>query len=187
MTCATFSPVVVMPQRWIDRYAWCRCTAGERLAVVRYYQRLGELMGISQIPSDYEGFEALLVAHESQTFRRDPATRAVADATLDLLGSFYPAPLRAGMRVFAIALMDDHLRAAFGYDPPPPAAIRSAHSLLRLRGRLVRFLPPRRRPRQVRDLGRIRSYPGAYLVEHLGTFPASRSSPVGEPTPRRPS
>lgn len=166
---ATF---VVMPQRWIDRYAWRRCTPGERLAAVRYYQRLGRLMGIRDLPDDYEGFSDLLDAHEAATFRPDPRTRAVADATLALFTTFYPRPLRPAMRVFAVAIMDDHLRAAFGYAAPPAPVVRLAHAGLRLRGRVVRWLPPRRLPLHAADLSRVRSYPGGHLVEQLGTFPA---------------
>lgn len=164
---------VVMPQRWLDLYAWRRSTDGERLAGVRYYQRLGELMGIREIPDDYEGFVRLLDDYEAATFRPDPRTRAVADATLDLLTTFYWRPVRPAMRVFAVAIMDDHLREAFAYAAPPKAVIRLAHSGLRLRGRVVRWLPPRRRPRRAADLARIRSYPGGFLIEGLGTFATS--------------
>jgi hypothetical protein len=40
-----------------------------------------------------------------------------------------------------------------------------------LRGRIVRFMPPREEPLFVRQLSTIRSYPDGYDVSVLGTFP----------------
>jgi uncharacterized protein (DUF2236 family) len=170
------STFVVTPQRWIERYGWRRLTADERLASVRYYQRLGRLMGIKDIPETYEEFSDHMDAYEAAHFRPDPRTREVADATLGLLTTFYPRPLRRAVKVFSIALLDDHLREAFGYRHPPRVVVALSHAALRLRGRLVRLLPPRRKPQFANDLKRIKSYPGGYLVEKLGTFPESMPS-----------
>ncbi|GAA1057936.1 hypothetical protein GCM10017608_03380 [Agromyces luteolus] len=131
-------------------------------------------------------------AYEAEHFRLDPRTRVVADATLDLLVTFYPRMARRMVRAFSIAILDPHLRAAFGYPEPSRFAVRASHGALRLRGRIVSLLPARRRPQYARDLKRIRSYPGGYLVEQLGTFApeeaasgaVSGTTPAGEP-PRR--
>ena len=163
---ATF---VVMPNRWVNRYGWRRTTPTEDVAGVNYYRRLGRLMGITDLPEDLAGFERFLDAYEAERFAFDPKSRAVADATLDLFTTFYPRPLAPVLRRFSIAIMDPHLRAAFGYDDPPRRFEAASHRALRLRGRLVRLLPERRRPRRVRDSRRIRSYPGGFLVENLGT------------------
>ncbi|GAA1901904.1 oxygenase MpaB family protein [Lapillicoccus jejuensis] len=162
---------VVTPVRWLERYGWRRLTDTEVRASVRYYQRLGALMGIPDLPADYAGFARLLDDHEAEHVRPDPRTREVADATMDLLCSFYPPPLRPAMRLFSVALLDPHLRDAFGYDAPPRAVVAAAHAGLRLRGRVVRWLPPRRLPRLTSDSSRIRSYPGGHLVEQLGAIP----------------
>jgi hypothetical protein len=167
---ATF---VVTPVRWIARYGWRRGTDAERVAAVRYYQRLGALMGIRDLPADYDGFAALMDAYERETYVFDPKARAVADSTLDLFVTFHPKPLRPLMRRFSIALLDDHLRATFGYPKPSALMSRLAHGSLVARGRVVRFLPARRRPSYLRDTHRIRSYPGGFMIERLGTFPAT--------------
>jgi hypothetical protein len=167
---ATF---VVTPVRWIARYGWRRGTDAERVAAVRYYQRLGALMGIRDIPAEYDGFAALMDAYERETYVFDPKARAVADSTLDLFVTFHPKPLRPLMRRFSIALLDDHLRATFGYPKPSALMSRLAHGSLVARGRVVRFLPARRRPSYLRDTHRIRSYPGGFMIERLGTFPAT--------------
>lgn len=167
------STFVVTPVRWIERYGWRRGSDAERIANVRYYQRLGRLMGITGIPDDFEGFSDLMDAYERATYVYDEKARAVADSTLDLFVTFYPRPLRPAMRRFSIALLDDHLREAFGYARPPRLLSLLAHGSLVARGRLVRFLPPRRRPKLLRDTHRIRSYPGGFMIDRLGTFPAS--------------
>ncbi|MCW2771165.1 MAG: hypothetical protein JWR27_2598 [Aeromicrobium sp.] len=167
---ATF---VVTPVRWIERYGWRRGTAAEKLATVRYYQRLGRLMGIRDVPADYQGFADLMDAYERETYVFDARARAVADSTLDLFVTFYPRPLRPAMRRFSIALLDDHLREAFAYPRPSPLVVRMAHASLVARGRFVRLLPPRRKPKLLRDTHRIRSYPGGFMIEKLGTFPAT--------------
>ncbi|MET1133626.1 MAG: oxygenase MpaB family protein [Aeromicrobium sp.] len=163
---ATF---VVMPNRWVNRYGWRRTTQDEDVAGVNYYLRLGRLMGIRDLPDDLAGFESLLDEYEDEHYRFDPRSRAVADATLDLLTTFYPRPLRPGVRRFSIAIMDPHLRTAFGYEQPPAWFEQLCHGALRLRGRVVRFMPERTEPRRVRDSRRIRSYPGGFLIEELGT------------------
>ena len=167
---ATF---VVTPVRWIERYGWREGTAAERTAAVRYYQRLGRLMGISDIPADFEAFSELMDAYEREKFVFDPKARAVADATLDLFVTFYPRLLRPVMRRFSIALLDDHLRAAFDYPEPSRLMSRITHGSLVARGRLIRFFPPRRKPALLRNTHRVRSYPGGFMIEKLGTFPAS--------------
>ncbi|MCL8251472.1 DUF2236 domain-containing protein [Aeromicrobium fastidiosum] len=175
---ATF---VVTPVRWIERYGWRDGTEAEKTAAVRYYQRLGRLMGITDLPVDYQGFSDLMDAYERETYVFEPKARAVADSTLDLFVTFYPRPLRRVMRRFAIALLDDHLRETFRYPRPSRAMSTLAHGSLVARGRLLRFFPARRRPSLLRDTHRVRSYPGGFMIEHLGTFPATMPRDDAEP------
>lgn len=167
---------VVSPVRWIDEFGWRPLSDTERLAAVTYYRRLGRLMGIKDLPDDYEGFERHMDRVEAERFAYDEGARAVADATLELFTTFYPRPLRPAMRVFAVALLDDHLRRAFRYPAPPRWVRRAARASLRARGRVVRLMPPRRRAYDPRRSHRIRSYPGGFMVERLGTFPGGTSS-----------
>jgi hypothetical protein len=173
------STFVVAPGRWIDAYGWRRLTEVERTAAVRYYQRLGRLMGISDIPATYEGFADLMDAYERETYAFDPKARAVADSTLALFTTFFPRPLRPLLRRFGIALLDDHLREAFGYPAPAPWFRRLAHGSLRVRGRLMRGVPARRTPSMLQNSHRVRSYPGGFLIDHLGTFPDARHADAG--------
>jgi hypothetical protein len=170
---ATF---VVMPVRWVEDYGYRPLRGHEVEATVAYYRRVGALMGIKDLPDDYAGFSRLLDAYEAEHFRPDRKTRAVADATLDLLVSFYPRPLAPAVDLFARSLMDDHLLAAFGYRRPPAVVRWLSRRALRLRGQVIARLPARRRPTYARDLARVKSYPNGHLVARIGTFPDTMPS-----------
>jgi hypothetical protein len=165
---ATF---VVSPVRWNARYGWRRLTPAEVRAGVAYYRRLGALMGIRDLPQSYPEFERLHDDYERDHFGFDPGGRRVADATLDLMASWYPRPLRPLLRRASIALLEDHLVAAFGFPPVRRWERALVTGAVRLRGRLVRMLPPRERPRHATDSPNIRSYPRGFDVRTLGTFP----------------
>lgn len=169
------STFVVVPKRWMDDYGWRPFSATEVAASTRYYVELGRLMGIGDVPRTYDGFEELLVTYEAEHFGFDPGGRRVADATLRLLQTFYPAVMSRAVEVFSRALMDPPLLAALGYPAPPPPVVSAARAALRLRGRVESVLPARRTPLQARDLPRIRSYPHGYDVDALGTFPGGSS------------
>ena len=142
-------------------------------------------MGIKDLPDDFAGFEALLDSYEEEHFRFDEKSRAVADATLALLVSFYPRTLRRPVEAFSRALMDDPLREAFGFNKPAPLVVWLARTGLKVRARLERFMPARRKPVHANDLKRIKSYPGGFVVEKLGTFPSSLSETSDGPASAR--
>lgn len=164
------STFVVVPKRWIDDYGWRRLTEDEVAASVRYYRELGRRMGIRDIPETYEAFARLMDDYEAEHFGYDAGGRRVADATLELFGTFQPWPLRRLAVTASRALMDPPLREAFRYGDPGPLVRRLVTGSLRLRGRVVALLPPRRRPVRARNLRRITSYPHGYDVAALGTF-----------------
>ncbi|MGK5628818.1 oxygenase MpaB family protein [Streptomyces sp. URMC 123] len=167
------STFVVVPKRWLDRYGWRRLSDHEARAMALYYHTLGRHMGIQDIPRDYAGFERLLDAYEAEHFGWDEGGRRVADATLNLMASWYPAWLAPFTRTAALALLDGPLRRAFRLEAPKPAVAAAVNGALRLRARGVRLLPPRRGPHYVRQNREIKGYPDGYRVEALGTFPPS--------------
>lgn len=166
------STFVVTPVRWIASYGYRALSEAEIIAIVHYYRRLGELMGIKDIPETYADFATLMDDYEAEHFAFDAGGRAVADSTLQLLESFYPAFAARGVRTFTLAILDPHVREAFGYPAPARPVIVLSKAVLRLRGRLVALLPTRGRPKKAAELREVRSYPNGYLIEKLGTFPA---------------
>lgn len=132
------------------------------------------------MPRTYEDFERTLDSYEDENFGWDEGARAVSDATLALMGSWYPAPLAPVVRTAALALLDDSLLRAFRYGRPSLVARALTHGALRLRARAVRLLPPRSTAHYARQNPEIKGYPNGYEVARLGTFPTPglRGCPV---------
>jgi hypothetical protein len=164
------STFVVVPKRWLDDYGWRRLSAGELRASVNYYRELGRHLAIRDVPETYEEFAALMDSYEAEHFGYDEEARRVADSTLRLMTTFYPRPAARAVEVFSRALMDEPLLAAFRYADPGPTARRISRAALKARARVVAVLPPRRKPRYIKDLPRIRSYPDGYRLADLGSF-----------------
>lgn len=177
---------VVTPKRWLDSFGWRRLCCHELGAFAAYYRALGTRMGIKDVPGTYEEFEDTLDAYEREHFGWDEGARRVSDATLALMGSWYPAPLAPVVRGASLALLDDSLLRAFRYRRPGPVARGLTRGALRLRARAVRLLPPRRTPHYARQNPEIKGYPEGYEIAELGTFPTPgvRGCPVPS---RRPS
>ncbi|MGC9667501.1 oxygenase MpaB family protein [Planosporangium sp. 12N6] len=180
------STFVVVPIRWLDAFGWRRLTEKERVASANYYRELGRHMGIKDIPATHQAFAELLDDYEREHFAFDERARAVSDATLRLMATFPPHHRlpEAAARRLALAIMDDPLLEAFGYRKPTRVERALARGAIRLRGRVVRFLPSRTRPFRARDLPYIRSYPDGYDVTRLGTF--APGCPVPDRTRRPP-
>ncbi|MFE0798798.1 oxygenase MpaB family protein [Streptomyces sp. NPDC058812] len=171
---------VVTPKRWIDAYGWRRMSRHETIASAVHYGMLGRHMGIKGIPESYEEFEACLDAYEAAHFAWDESARRVSDATLDLMASWYPSPLAPVLRTGILALLDEPLLRAFRYAPPSPATRTLVRRAVRLRGRAVRLMPPRRAPHHARQNWEIKGYPNGYRLAELGTrpVPGLRGCPV---------
>lgn len=164
------STFVVVPKRWIDDYGWRRFTDVELRATVNYFRELGRRMAITDIPETYDEFMTLMDDYERHHFDFDAGARRVADATMDLMASFYPSPAKPMVDLFSRALMDGPLLEAFRYDVPGRVARRVSFGALKARARLLGVLPSRRKPRYVHDTPRIRSYPDGYDLAAMGTF-----------------
>ncbi|MCN9243787.1 DUF2236 domain-containing protein [Streptomyces sp. RY43-2] len=162
---------VVVPKRWIDAYGWRELSRHETIASAVHYRTLGRHMGIKDIPGTYEEFEACLDAYEKSHFAWDPDGRRVADATLNLMASWYPRPLAPLLKLTTLSLLDDPLLKAFQYERPSDATRAWVRRAVRARGRLVRLMPPRRAPHFARQNWEIRSYPNGYRITDLGTRP----------------
>ena len=170
------STFVVMPVRWLNDYGygWRRLTDHEIAGITNYYRRLGRYMGIKDIPETYEEFRELLDGYEEEHFAYTEGGRAVSDATLDLMVTFYPPRVSGLARKFSMAILDESLIRTFRYEPAPSRAWRrSADIALKLRAKVVRRMKPREEPLWADMNPNIRSYPDGYDVDEMGTFPAT--------------
>ena len=158
---------LVGPKRFIDRYGFRPLHPHEVEAMARVTTRLGELMGIKDLPTTYADYEQLLDDYEAERFATDPANTRVAEASIRILTHWYPRPFRPVVRRVTIAMLDEPLRVALGLPRQPAWLSRSLDLALRLRGRLIRFLPPRRSDDPYRH-DASRTYPFGYSLADLG-------------------
>ena len=124
-------------------------------------------MGITDIPPTYEAFEAWALAYERATFRYTETNRKIGEATRDLFAGWYPKALGPAVRHGIYALLDDSMLEAFGFPRPHPLLRRMVAGSLALRGRVLRFFPPRRTPSFFTDRPN-RTHPAGYSIAHLG-------------------
>jgi ER-bound oxygenase mpaB/B'/Rubber oxygenase, catalytic domain len=155
---------IVGPVRWISRYGWRSLDPVELVALARFTTRFGELMKITGLPDTYEGYEKLLTSYEAERFELDPANRRVTEATIRIGRATAPWYLKPGFRRVTIALMDDALREALGMEAQPGWLVRAVDLGLRLRGRVLRLLPPRRTPYDRKHP----TYPHGYDLSQIG-------------------
>lgn len=172
------STFVFEPLRWIDKYGWRPLTETERQAIFEYNCDLGRRMGIRDIPDTLEAFEAYNRDFEARRFVHADSNAKIAAATTDMLLGFYlPRRLAPLGRPVIAAFMDARLRMAMGVDDPPAWLERAIPRLLKVRARILRWLPKRRRPHLLTKVRRA-TYPNGYQIARLGTFPGPSRPPV---------
>ncbi|PUA81810.1 oxygenase MpaB family protein [Nocardioides currus] len=155
---------IVGPVRWISAYGWRPLDPHELVAIERVTTRFGELMGIKGLPSTYDGYLQLLLDFERTHFAPDPANTALAEASIEIARAVAPLPVRPLLRRVTIALMDEPLREALGLPEQPRWFVSLVRRGLRLRGRALRFAPPRREP----YFHRAATYPDGHRLRDLG-------------------
>jgi hypothetical protein len=162
------STFVFEPIRWNERFGWRPLHRNEKLASFYFWREIARRMAIKDLPADYETFERYHDEFAREHYRFAPENRALATATRDLfLGWYLPKALWPLGRPFVHAMMDDQLLDAVGLPRPHPAVRRFTEGAVRLRSRIVRRLPPRRRPRLI-TRRRHPTYPQGYTIEELG-------------------
>jgi hypothetical protein len=124
-------------------------------------------MHIADIPDDSGELERYNVEYERVHFRYTEAGHRVGSATRDLFLSWFPRLLRPLARPAIHALMDDPLLEAFGFPRPSRFTRGLVRGAMKVRAGVLRWLPPRRRPRLRTQMGH-RTYPHGYHVEELG-------------------
>ncbi len=161
------SSFVYEPIRWNERFGWRRMCPTERLALFHFWRQVGRRMNIQEIPEDYETFEEFNRAYEQKHFHYTEANHRVGCATRDMFASWFPRPFAPVVYQAIYALMDDTMLAVFGFPTPSRFLRWLVPVVLRLRGRMVRLLPERRRPCLRTELKRP-TYPAGYVIEQLG-------------------
>lgn len=161
------STFVFEPIRWNARFGWRRMNEAERLALFHFWRAVGERMGIRDVPTDYSAFERLNLETERARFRHATSNARVGAATRELFASWFPRWLRPLVRQAIHAMLDEPVRAAFGFPRPMPGLRVLVTGALRLRALALRAWPRRRVPR-LRTAMPHPSYPAGYRLELTG-------------------
>ncbi|PJF23456.1 MAG: DUF2236 domain-containing protein [Phototrophicales bacterium] len=162
------STFIFEPLRWTSRFGWRQPIQVEKEAMYYFWREVGKRMNIKNIPPSYEAFEQFNIAYEQANFCYSDASHRVAEATIQVFLSWYPAPLRPLIREAIYALMDDPLRWAFGFPKPATVMRIMAEGTLKLYGKTIRWMPARKTPYLYTQHHRHRSYPTGYQLEKLG-------------------
>jgi hypothetical protein len=161
------STFIYEPVRWIDAFGWRPTCAHERLGYYYFWRAVGTRMGITGIPASYEAFDAWSRDYERRQFRFAETNRRIGAATRDLFASWFPRIATPVVRYAIYAMLDDAMIVAFGFPKPLPLTRPALRSILKLRGWMVRWLPPRRQAHFFMD-GRNRTHPDGYDIARLG-------------------
>jgi len=175
------STFVCEPIRWLARYGWRALTPAEEEALFRFWCLVGERMGIAAIPATLAELVAFNRTFETEAFANAASNRRVADATLAMLLTDWPAPLRPGLARVLGALLSAPEAAALGW-PQPPTALQNAVLLgLRLRSGLAGLTQRLRPPQGTRFYSErpTPSYGKTFQLEQLG--PPARLEELNRP------
>ncbi|MEJ2043719.1 MAG: oxygenase MpaB family protein [Reinekea sp.] len=164
------STFVFEPIRWLERYGWRPMNDNEQQAWFLYYRALGEKMQIQDIPESLTEFEQFNQMFEQERFVYHPANTRIASVTRDLLLSFYvPGRVIPACRPAVYAMLDVRLLNAFQFPKAAPALETGIKTALRLRARLLRWLPKNRKEKSILKRKR-KIYPMGYAIDDLGTL-----------------
>jgi hypothetical protein len=161
------STFIYEPIRWCDRFGWRPFCEQERWACYYFWRAIGQRMGLQNIPASYEAFEQFNREFEAQYFSYTPANQRVADATRQMLLSWFPAAIQPVVDRGIPSLLDPPLLQALGWSPAPAWLQTLVQRALTVRSRWLRQQPPRSESAFFIDHS-IRSYPQGYGLEDIG-------------------
>ena len=171
------SVLIYEPIRWNQHYGWRLFTEREKLALFEFWQVVGHRMNIANIPPTFTAFEEFNQAYEAQNFRYSPANRAVGDAVVALMQSWFPTILAPLIPTIIRALVDKPMRAALGWPEPTPKVRWCICQALRWSRHGVGWLPRRRYPHFLVDTPNT-TYPEGYRLAALEANGTEPSLPV---------
>jgi hypothetical protein len=174
------STFVLEPLRWNARFGWRRMIEKERSALFYFWRAVGQLMYLQDVPATLAEMEKFSADYEREHYRHTEANHLVGAATRDLFKSWFPRWTGPLVEHGIHAFMDETLLAAFGFPSPGPAMRRVVEATLKLRGRMLRIWPRRRKP-LLRTQMPHRSYPCGYAMETIGPENGNGGCPFHAP------
>ncbi|EWC47845.1 hypothetical protein DRE_02727 [Drechslerella stenobrocha 248] len=131
------------PGVFIDKYEWRNLHPIEKMGLHRFWNQVGDMMGIDGIPDSYEGCYQWANEYETKNMVSDEVNVKVAVATVDLLLHFVPGPLKGPALPVIHAICDPNLRASFFWPDPPSYIEPLINHVFAFRAFVIRnfFLP----------------------------------------------
>ena len=160
------STFIYEPIRWNQRFGWRLMCETEKLGTFYFWQEVGKLMDIKNIPPTYEEFERYNQEYEQENFKYSDTNKRVGEATRDLFLSWFPQWMKKPLTPITYTLLDDTMLDAFGFEHPTPFLRSTVENILKLRGRIVQFFPPRNQAYFLIDYP-TRTYPHGYEIDDL--------------------
>ena len=156
--------------RWINRFGYRKLCRNEELAGFYFWQEVGKRMGIQDIPTDIDTFRKFNEDYELKYFEYSPNNVKIATITENLMLSwFLPKSLYPLGRPFLHSIMEPSLLKAFQHPKPNPIVKFLAENTLRLRGNIVRFIPPRTQAfSRTGNNYKHDFYPNGYTMDDIG-------------------
>lgn len=166
----TLTTFIFEPIRWIDRYGWRPLVEKEKLAAFYMWRRVGQMMGIRELPETYEAMEKFNIDYERKTFRYTPESERVSRATLKVLVGFLPPlPFLGELACQGVyALLDEPLRRAVGFPAAHPMVQAAVDAAFRARALALRYWGPVTTEPQYVTKRRFATYPNGYKIAELG-------------------
>lgn len=161
--------LIVVPTRFMNRYGWRKVTDAELTATWRFYDVLGERMGIACRPSSYVDAEQRLTGYEVRQLQPSQEGAALTAAVLKTLRDRLPRLARPLAAQITSALVGDPAVSRALSLPPPDAKLGRVLEVGAAGRRLYeRHRSPPQQPSfwPGRPAGTV--YPQGYTLDQLG-------------------
>jgi len=139
----TLSTLACLPRRISERFAGEHGLNKDELeSQFQLWRRVGELMGIKDIPTSQDTFLAWMIDYEDRHFSPTPAsTLVIAALAQEWAEYWYPKPLQAWGEGLFYAFIDPELRTRLNLREPSPAQNLAVEIAAKSFFRGVRLLP----------------------------------------------
>lgn len=161
------STFVIDPIWWIDRFGWRRSTTNERQALFHVWRRIGQRMGLQDIPQTLDEMRSRSDAYVRERSRHTPENESVGRATIRIAQGWVPAVLRPLAPGVVASLLDERTRTSMGLKRPNSLLRGAVLGSLKLRALGLRLIRPLLGDRDPNWPDGRRSYPGGYTVDWL--------------------
>ncbi len=176
----TLTTFIFEPIRWIDRFGWRPLSEKEKLAAFYMWRRVGQMMGLRELPTTYEAMEEFNRHYERENFRFSAASERVSRATLKVLVGFLPRlPFVGDLACQGVyALLDEPLRRAVGFPAAHPLVQTAVDNAFKARALALKYLGPVTTEPQYVTKRKFATYPNGYTIADLG--PKTKAGKVSQ-------